>query len=333
MRVGLTYDLKESCVKGDCDDTFAEFDTRETVEAILTSLENCGYEVVPIGNVKHLLNQLPVLDVDIVFNIAEGLKGRCREAYVPALLEAYGIPYVGSGPSTLAIALDKLMTKRIVSSYGIPVPKVQHFPFIVKPRYEGSSKGIDKESVVSNPHQLQNRIEYVKRIYGQPALIEEFIEGWEFTVAIIGNNPPQALPPLQRSVDRKTTLASYVMDKSRCSVLGARGSGEFSEPLSINEGLEERLKTDAVTAYKVLGCRDFARADFRVDFNGQDYLLELNPLPSLAKDGSFAILAECLNSSYDDMLGKILIEALKRCIWYNKDGRRNSKKPICLSGL
>lgn len=300
-RVGLTYDLKKDCSR--YDDTFAEFDTEDTIEAILCALENCGYKTLLIGDARRLLQLLPDIDVDIVFNISEGgLHGRCREAYVPVILESRCIPYVGSGPATLVLALDKLMTKRILSAVGIPVPKQSRFPFIIKPRYEGSSKGICKDSLVFNQEQLQIRVDWINREYNQPPIVEEFIEGWEFTVAIIGNEPAiEVFPPLQRSVDKITTLASHIIETE-----------EFLEPLPIDEELEQRLKLHALIAYKALGCRDFARVDFRVDFARHDYLLEINPLPSLSKDGSFAILSECLSMSYDNMVARIIDEALKR---------------------
>lgn len=309
VRVGLTYDLKEDRIPTQAyDDTFAEFDTRETVEALISALEKRGYDAVPIGNARQLLERLPCLNIDIIFNIAEGgLRGRCREAYVPALLEVYNIPYVGSGPSTQALCLDKLMTKKIVSSQGIRTPGIKRFPCIVKPRYEGSAKGINRSSLVSNLYELKNRLQYIERTYEQPGLAEEFIEGWEFTVAVIGNTPPQAFPPLQRAVDKITGLSSHILNKDEASEVR-----EFQDPLEFDKGLEERLKSDALAAYISLGCRDFARVDFRVNFKGEAYLLELNPLPSLARNDSFAILAECLNISYEDIIDKILTEALRR---------------------
>ena len=215
-RVGLTYDLKTDFVfkEDDPKDANAEFDHPETIEYIREALFWGGHKVEKIGNLKNLLNRLNSLNVDIVFNISEGMKGRNRESEIPNILEASGIPYVGADALTLGLTLDKVLAKKVFVFHGVATPSFWetngvpinrklplNFPVIVKPRYEGSSKGITERSVVTNLKDLKKQAEWVERTYNQPALIEEFIEGKEFTVAVWGNDHPEALPVVQISIN------------------------------------------------------------------------------------------------------------------------------------
>src|SRR4030042_2491773 len=199
--VGLTYDLKTDYEfkKDDPPDANAEFDHPSTIGVIASAIETCGFKVKKIGNASDLLEKINNLGVDIVFNISEGLSGRNRESQVPILLEMADIPFVGADALTLGVTLDKVMAKKIFMAEGIPTPKffevktteaLMHtnhfkFPLIVKPRFEGSSKGLTDDSRVENLENLRKQVEYVTTTYKQPALIEEFISGQEFTVAIV----------------------------------------------------------------------------------------------------------------------------------------------------
>lgn len=331
LLVGLTFDLKTKAPVRAPKDVWAEHDDPGTVSSIEAALKAGGHNVVRIGNSTVLLKRLQHLKCDIVFNIAEGVSGRNRESEVPVLLDVAGIPYTGADALALSVALDKIIAKKILRYHGVPTPgffeiakdgevTIPHcggtlprgmgFPFIVKPRYEGSAKGIGADSVVKDMRALKKRAGFVISSYGQPALIEEFIEGWEFTVGIIGNGPLSVLPAVQRHVDKKTGLGSHVLDK-----YGRRNKKPaYGELLDIEPALENRMKDLAAEAFRGLECRDFARFDFRVSSSGKRiYMLEANPLPSFSRDDYFAMVAELEGISYEDMINRMFAAALERC--------------------
>jgi D-alanine-D-alanine ligase len=322
--VGLTYDLKTDYEfkEDDPPDANAEFDHPSTIGVIASAIEACGFKVKKIGNVVNLLEKIDNLDVDIVFNISEGLFGRNRESQVPILLEMADIPFVGADALTLSLTLDKIMAKKIFMAEGIPTPKffevktpeglmnTNHFkfPLIVKPRFEGSSKGLSDNSRVENLEDLKKQVEYITSTYRQPALIEEFISGQEFTVAIVGNNPPQVMPIVQIKIDGRLKLNDkfYTFARIRSNRL------EYICPARINKDLTKEISDLALKAYNAVECRDFGRVDFRVDNEGHPYVLEINPLPSLSTGDVFMVVAKEIGISYAKMVGKILDSALKR---------------------
>jgi len=322
--VGLTYDLKTDYEfkKNDPPDANAEFDHPSTIEVIASAIEACGFKVKRIGNVLSLLEKIDSLDVDIVFNISEGLSGRNRESQVPILLEMADIPFVGSDALTLSITLDKIMAKKIFIAEGIPTPKffevktldtllnIDHlkFPLIVKPRFEGSSKGLSDASRVKNMEELKKQTEYIINSYKQPALIEEFIRGGEFTVAILGNDPPQVLPIVQIKIDGRLKLNDkfYTFARIKSDRL------EYICPALINQDLKNKLSELALKTYNAVECCDFGRVDFRVDNEGNPYVLEINPLPSLSTEDIFSLIAKEIGISYEEIIGKILNSAIKR---------------------
>lgn len=310
LLVGLTFDIKSRKLPpGSPRDIWAEHDSEETVSSVEGALSSGGNRVIAIGSSKHLLAKLDSLKCDIVFNIAEGISGRNRESEVPVLLDILGIPYAGSDALTLSVALDKLMSKRIFMYHKIPTPPGGiKFPLIVKPRYEGSSKGIGPGSVVRDAASLKKQTDTVIRKYKQPALVEGFIDGWEFTVGIIGNGKPLILPAVQRHLEERTGLSSHVFDKARPSARPL----SYRRLLDIDPVLEERMKDLALQAFNGLGCRDFARIDLRVDPKGKIYVLEINPLPSLARDDYFAMVAELMGISYERMINMMFEAALER---------------------
>jgi D-alanine-D-alanine ligase len=323
-KVGLTYDLKRDYEfkEGDPPDANAEFDAVSTVKVIAAAIEACGFKVKRIGNASCLLEKMDDLDVDIVFNISEGLWGRNRESQVPILLEMANIPFVGADALTLGLTLDKVMAKKIFIAEGIPTPKffeaksadnlddTDHlkFPLIVKPRFEGSSKGLTDDSRVENKEELKKQVEYIINTYKQPALIEEFISGCEFTVAIVGNEPAEVMPIVQIKIDGRFKLNDkfYTFARIRSDRL------EYICPARINQELKKRISDLALKTYEVVECRDFGRVDFRVDNQGRPYVLEINPLPSLSTEDVFMIVAKEIDISYEAMIGKILDSALKR---------------------
>lgn len=258
--------------------------------------------------------------VDIVFNLAESYGGRCREAWVPTLLETFGIPYTGSGPETLTLALDKVTTKRLCRAHGIPTPwwtsvtsadrlpssEMLPFPLIVKPRHEGSAIGIDAGAIVRDGAALHARVRWALAAYHEPVLIEAFIAGGEATVCVIGNDPPEALPPILRPLDPATGLAWHAAKQD------APDPSTAALPVALTPALEALLQRQAVAIFSLLGCRDVARADFRIDPQGRVYFLEINPLPNLSPTDSFGLLGECLGIGYDGMIRRILEAALAR---------------------
>lgn len=322
--VGLTYDLKTDYEfkKNDPPDANAEFDHPSTINIIASAIKSQGFKVKKIGNVDLLMENLDKLDVDIVFNISEGLTGRNRESQVPILLEMKGVPFVGADALSLGVSLDKIMAKKIFMAEGIPTPKffevkpgdslinMDHlkFPLIVKPRFEGSSKGLSEASRVSSLDELKKQVEYVITIYKQPALVEEFIRGEEFTVALIGNDPVEVMPIVQIKIEGKLNLDDkfYTFGHIKSDAL------EYVCPASINEKLKNRIEELALKTYNAIECRDFGRVDFRVDEKGNVFVLEINPLPSLSSADVFMVIAKKVGISYDEIIGKILKTAIKR---------------------
>ncbi len=323
MIVGLTYDLKPEPAPQETEpeDAYAEFDAPATVEVIAEAIRAGGHEVVRLGNFPQVLAALDTLHVDLVFNIAEGTGGRNRESQIPLVLEARGVPCVGADALSLGISLDKVVAKQVFLAEGIPTPRyfVVHdaspltasplpFPLIVKPRHEGSSKSLSEKSRVQSLEALKSQADWLIRTYRQPALVEEFIAGTEFTVAVIGNDPPEALPAVQIEMDGSTELGDRFYTFSRISAPGL----VYRCPSAIPPTLEAELRTLAVRAYQAIDCRDLGRVDFRVDRQGRPSVLEINPLPSLSTEDVFMTIATHLGVPYPAMVQRILNAAIAR---------------------
>lgn len=322
--VGLTYDLKTDYKfkEGDPPDANAEFDHPLTIGVIAEAIQNCGFRVKKIGNAFNLSEKINNLDVDIVFNISEGISGRNRESQVPILLEMARIPFVGADGLTLGLTLDKVIAKKVFMAENIPTPKffeikntetlvdVDHlrFPLIVKPRFEGSSKGLSDDSRVENTDELKKKADYIISTYKQPALVEEFISGQEFTVAIVGNDEPEVMPIVQIKIDGRLKLNDKFYTFARIT----SDRLEYICPARIPQELGKKLSDIALRVYNAVECRDFGRVDFRVDKEGQPYVLEINPLPSLSTEDVFGVVAKEIGISYGEMIGRILNTALKR---------------------
>jgi D-alanine-D-alanine ligase len=322
--VGLTYDLKTDYKfkEGDPLDANAEFDSLSTIDIIAEAIATNGFKVKKIGNASNLMEKIDHLGVDIVFNISEGLSGRNRESQVPILLEMAGVPFVGADALTLGLTLDKVMAKKIFIAEGIPTPKFfevsstaalinqDHckFPLIVKPRFEGSSKGLSENSRVENMEELKKQVDFIVTTYKQPALVEEFISGQEFTVAIVGNDSPEVMPVVQIKIDGKLKLNDKFYTFARIT----SDRLEYICPAKISSDLKKKLDEMALKVYRGVECRDFGRVDFRVDNDGNPYVLEINPLPSLSTEDVFMLVAKNLGISYAQMVGKILNSALIR---------------------
>jgi D-alanine-D-alanine ligase len=301
MRIGITYDLKVDGPRpeGLPDDFQEEFDSPVTIEAIAQTLRRLGHEVEKLGDGRELLRRLLAEPPDLVFNTAEGQGiGRSREARVPAVLEMLGIPYTGSDPLTLAVTLDKDCARRLVASAGIPVPPgvvvpagedalaaVKEaevpFPVIVKPAWEGSSKGIRGKSLVDRPEELAGVVAWLQRDHRQPVLIEEYIEGDELTVGMLGNAPPRVLGVMRVLPNQPNGRFVYSLEVKRDYLQQVRYECPPPYPAALLRTIEEA----ALVAFRTLGCRDVSRLDFRLR-DGVPYFLEVNPLPGLNPESS-----------------------------------------------
>jgi len=326
LKVGFTYDAKADykLAAGDDKDKYSEFDTEETLAELEGALKSGGYRVERIGNVKSLLKKLLAGQKwDIVFNIAEGVSGRNRESQVPAILELFGIPYTGSDALTMGITLDKAVAKRILACNKLSTPGFIEasapddlknfnlkFPVIVKPAREGTSKGISSNSVAEDIAGVKNKVKKIIEKYAQPALVEEFISGQEFTVAIIGTDQPEVLPPVQISLKGDTDLGDEFYTHTRAQLDSSEI--QYICPSKAPTALLNRIEALALDSYKALGCRDLGRIDIRVDRKGMPYFLECNPLPHLGSVDVFPLVAKAMGITYEKLICRILEHGLKR---------------------
>ena len=312
-------------------DTFAEWDTWETINAVKSAIETL-HTVELIEADHNAYNKLKGSSCNIVFNIAEGFSGLSREAQIPTILDMLNIPYTGSDPLTLSICLDKARTKEILSYYKIPNAKFLvanqleklndlslGYPLIVKPIGEGSSKGIYSSSFVNNRKELVAEVKRILNEYGQPALIEEFLPGKEFTVAIIGNNGEAEVLPIveisykdfpENFVPIYSYEAKWILDTRE------KPLNVFSCPAKIDLALEKKIRETALNTYNVLRCKDWSRIDLRLDKNNIPNIIEVNPLPGILpnpEDNScFPKAARTNGLNYNEMINKVLYVAAKR---------------------
>jgi len=328
LTVGITYNLKKD-FGGGMDrpiDFLEEYDSEETVDAIRAVLEQDGHRVIKLGGDAELIQRLRQTPVDIVFNIAEGIGDRNREAHIPALLEFLKIPYTGSDPLTLCVTLDKAMAKRIVMSEGIPTPRFKRvatledlkgldlpYPLFVKLCDEGSSKGVRLDSKILDPQSLEEKTKELLKTYGSPLLVEEFVKGPEFTVGILGNEDPFVLGVMQIEIKGKPPEESiYSLEIKREWEEKVR----YHCPPSIEQNLLKRIEEVALRSYRALECRDVSRVDIRVGEDHTPYFLEINPLPGLSPVyGDLVIMARSMGWDYGQLVKTIFHQALKRYGW------------------
>jgi D-alanine-D-alanine ligase len=272
------------------------------------------------------------LKPDIVFNIAEGLNGVNRESQIPAILDMLRIPYTGSDALTLGICLDKARTKEILSYHKIPTAKFMvadkpeaiptnnfSYPVIVKPVSEGSSKGIFSSSLVKSYSKLNDEAIKIINKYKQPALIEEFLPGREFTVAIIGNDEnAKVLPIIEINYEKFPAGVVPLYSYEAKWILDTKESDfdVFECPAKIDSKLAEEIKNTALKAYKVLNCKDWSRVDLRLDKNNVPNIIEINPLPGIMPDqdenSSFPKAARAAGMDYNQMIQSVLFAAAER---------------------
>ncbi|KNG91936.1 D-alanine--D-alanine ligase family protein [Pseudaestuariivita atlantica] len=331
MLIGLTYDLRDDYAgMGLSEEALAEFDSPETVEALEGALTRAGHRTDRIGNIRALSARLVAGDRwDLVFNIAEGLLGRSREAQVPALLEAYGVPYTFSDPLTQAIGLDKAISKQIVRDAGLPTapfgvidtamdvicPELP-FPLFLKPLAEGTGKGCENASKVCDAEAAIHVAQDLIARFGQPVLAETYLPGREFTVGILGNGADARVIAVMEITSR---------DHSGDQIYSFQTKEHWEEHIlyRLADDAEAReAGRVALAAYRVLQCRDAARIDLRSDAAGRPQFLEVNTLAGLHPTHSdLPILSAKAGMSYDDLITDILSAALSR-IDHHKEAHR-----------
>ena len=320
VKVGVTYNLKHADSKPEkAPDDQAEFDSMDTVLAIEAAIRSHGHSTVLLEANESLPQRLSSEKPDIVLNIAEGSGGRAREAQVPALLNLFEIPFTGSDETTLCLALDKALCKRLLATYHIPTPRYRvykpgvtirtaglRYPVIVKPNAEGSSKGIHDVCIAENAQQLRALVEKNFSLYGGDVLAEEYIAGREFTVGLIGNGETvKVFPPMEilyhASPIEGYNVYNYTVKQEYPKYVSYRC------PADISGEMEREITRLAKTVFLALGCKDLARVDFRVDDAGRVYFIEINPLPGLAPHYSdYPMLAEFSGVSHEDLVYEIL---------------------------
>jgi len=332
MKVGITYDLKDDYLaRGMTKETCAEFDSIETIDAIDAFLKSRGLETERIGNIEALTRALAAgKRWDCVFNIAEGLYGCGREAQVPALLDAYQIPYVFSDPLVLALTLDKALTKRVVRDAGVPTAEFYivgrgardkgrekkssffdprsstlAFPLFVKPNADGTGKGITEKSLVHNEKELQKAVSDIHARFNQPALAEQYLPGREFTVGITGTGEEsRVIGVMEILLLDKADICGYTYDNKQ----------QYEERVRyklVDDSEAKQTADIALSAWRILGCRDGGRIDMRSDAEAKPHFLEVNPLAGLHPVlGDLVILSKLSGLTYHDLLNRILDSAL-----------------------
>jgi D-alanine-D-alanine ligase len=336
-KVAVLANIKDEQVakpEGVPPDAFADFDHIETIDAIRAALETDGHQTVFIQADMDLPYSLRDEKPDICFNIAEGLGGDAREAQVPALLEMLQIPYTGSRVLTNGISLDKTLTKRIWRDRRLPVASFQEFsigdeplrsdlefPLFVKPAREGTGMGVDMNAIVNNEKELRERAEYIINTYQQPALVETFLPGREFTVGILGRTDAKIysrhpewyekdgfhrFPILELDMTRSVTPMVYSQE-AKSKDVGEEGAPGYFCPANIEPELEKKLKYFAWRAHIILNALDVSRTDVRLDAQGNPRVMEINTLPGLTPEYSdLCLQSKAEGIRYEDLILEIL---------------------------
>jgi D-alanine-D-alanine ligase len=370
VNIALVYNgiTRDMLLHGPLDRT-AEFDGPSTVAALHEALAVHGHTVTLIEANAEAYERLRTSGVECVFNVAEGTHGADREAQIPAMLEMLGIPYTGSGPLSLALCLHKGKAKEILAYHGIPTPAFQvfhhpheplsealAFPLILKLLHEGSSMGLSYDSIVDTPQALASRVRYLLQTYGQPVLVEQFIDGREFTVPILGNTPARTLPVIEVLFQGPRNITLFQPDDDVMHMLAHMHRQRLASPLTFRlSANQERalvqtddggvleipvaltrsvcpaeipatlatvLQETALRAFHALECRDWCRVDMRVGADGIPQVLELNPIAGLDPACWFPRSARAAGLDYPTLMQTILDIACQR---YGLPGQ-----PTCL---
>ncbi|MCG8591247.1 MAG: D-alanine--D-alanine ligase [Proteobacteria bacterium] len=329
LSIGIVYELHDTypSAPGAPVDAHVEYEPEATVAAIEAAFAHLGHRPVRIGSPHALLAAVagpgPV-KLDAVLPIAEGYGTRNREAWAPVLAELAHLPALGSDALTLSLTLDKEWALRHAAVAGVPTAPHRcfasaaeaetaalpaPFPLFVKPRWEGTAKGIRASSRVASRAALAREVARIAADYDQPALVEAFVPGPEYTVTVVGNDPPRALPVLQRALERGTGIGVHALEGPGAETDAALPS--FT-PGQLTPELEAELARLSLAVYAAFECRDFARLDFRLNASGAPVFLEINPLPTFAPDASFGILAELEGRPVEALLADVFRAGLVR---------------------
>lgn len=331
MRIAVAFNLKKEAPKDQPVDAFADFDEIDVPLAIKKALEKKGHIAEIVEANEDFIEKIKNGNYDFVFNMAEGLNIGARESQIPAILDMLGIPYTGSGVLTQAITLDKTKTKEILTYHGVPTPRYQLFehwdekissdlvfPLFVKPNAEGSSKGIRNNSLVNNEKELKKMVKYVIQTYKQPALAEEYLDGREFTVGVLGNNPPRVLPIVEVTFDYLPAGINK-FDSYEVKWYWDNPNNPVDPivcPAKVDDELRQRIEEVALRTYKVLGVLDLCRMDMRLDKEGIPHVIDVNALPGMMPNpidnSRFPKACYALGMSYDKIINTVLNEAMKR---------------------
>jgi len=342
MRIGFAYNQRPDVVVADAlggprttfeplTDEFVEWDDIETIEAVRNALSIFG-NVVMLEATEDFPMRLRDAHVDFLFNIAEGRSGPSREAHVPAIAEFLGVPYLGSDPLTLTIALHKVRAKEVFRQRGIataPFVWIESeddlsalrnghpYPVFLKPAWEGSSKGIGEANYVTTAAEAVERARDLLAAYAQPILAEAFLPGEEFTVAVLGNgSDAQALPIIRYRFSELPDGALPIMGYEAKWIWDTPEAAlDLLEcPAQVPEDVAASVSATALAAYRALGCRDWSRVDLRLDDRGTPHVIEVNPLPGIIPDpvanSCFPRAAVAAGMTYDE-----LIQAAARIAW------------------
>lgn len=327
MRIGIAYDLKSDFTPdaGGPEDALEEYDSTATVDAIAGVLNELGHRAEKLGGGKRFVERMLSSPPDLVFNIAEGVAGsRSREAHVPAVCEMLKVPCTHSDPLTLALTLDKALAKRVASSHGVTTPRfvvvestadvervTLPFPLIVKPMFEGSSMGIRRHSRVTDATALRREVARIVDDYHQPALVEEFCTGPEFTVGVLGEGSGARAIGVMEIVPRlaRPTEFVYSLEVKR----DWENEVEYHVPPKRDARVIASITECALSAHRALDCRDVSRVDVRLDAAGTPCFLEVNPLPGLnPRTGDLCILSARSGLPYSALIEAIVQGALSR---------------------
>jgi len=322
MNIGLTYDLRDEYLQmGYGEEETGEFDRIDTIESIEKTLHSLGYETDRIGHIKNLVHRLAKGDRwDLVFNIAEGMYGAGREAQVPAILDAYQIPYVFSGPLVLAVTLDKAWTKEIVKNAGVPTPEYcvvekpediknikLPFPLFAKPIAEGTGKGINSDSVIKDKTQLEKLCRYLLEKFKQPVIVERYLSGREFTAGIVGTGDQARCVGVMEIIlksNAEENVYSYV-NKEECE---ERIIYSLTDPAAV-----KACSSLALKVWKSIRGEDGGRVDIRFDDKGEANFLEVNPLAGIHPEHSdLPILSKLNGIEYKELMKMIMDSAVKK---------------------
>ncbi|MBB6414376.1 D-alanine--D-alanine ligase family protein [Mesorhizobium sangaii] len=317
MRVAVVWNHDHAGVINRFGQPSPEYNDREKGESLVAALQEGGHETLLCEGDKGLLSTLEQFmppdpqgrPSGIVFNWSGGIQGECRFTHVPAMLEMAGVPYTGSGPLAFGLGADKVITKMLIRDQGVPTPNFRvmrrgtestgdlRFPVVVKPRHEASSLGLQ---LVHEHSKLRQAVEVIVTQYAQDALVEEYIEGREICVALLGNGELEVLPLVEQDFgDRETRLMTW-----DAKHVAAAAVPKIC-PAQIESGLATVLRDISVATFRACHCRDYARVDFRIDRSGQPFVLEINS-PELSMSSSYFLAATTAGHSYSSLINRIL---------------------------